>query len=160
MKGKKEKKDYDQNIGLHEVFLESVPTALIITVISIIACKSILIIFVTVSRVDCYHYTTLCQLDSVVTGVIQGQSSISKLFVGENWYVGFFEFLITFSLSVFSASLGLAKCLKNGVARPIGDGGCLDGLLSCRHLLAFFACGLCLVARAVCLGIVALVRNH
>ena len=33
MKGKKEKKDYDQNIGLHEVFLESVPTALIITVI-------------------------------------------------------------------------------------------------------------------------------
>ena len=27
------KKDYDQNIGLHEVFLESVPTALIITAI-------------------------------------------------------------------------------------------------------------------------------
>ena len=55
------------------------------------------------------------------------------------------EFLITFFLSVFSASLGLAKCLKNGVARTIGDGGCLDGLLSCRHLLAFFACGLSLV---------------
>ena len=35
MKGKKEKKDYDQNIGLHEVFLESVPTALIITVIGV-----------------------------------------------------------------------------------------------------------------------------
>ena len=35
MKGKKEKKDYDQNIGLHEVFLEAVPTALIITVIGV-----------------------------------------------------------------------------------------------------------------------------
>ena len=35
MKGKKEKKDYDQNIGLHEVFLESVPTALIITCIGV-----------------------------------------------------------------------------------------------------------------------------
>merc|ERR1711988_1470146 len=31
VKGKKEKKEFDQNIGLHEVFLESVPTALIIT---------------------------------------------------------------------------------------------------------------------------------
>merc|ERR1711988_1318190 len=64
------------------------------------------------------------------------------------------EFIITFFLSWFSASLGLAKCLKNGVARTIGDEGCLDGLLSCRHLLAFFACGLSLVARGVCLGIV------
>ena len=30
MKGKKEKKEFDQNIGLHEVFLESVPTTLIL----------------------------------------------------------------------------------------------------------------------------------
>ena len=35
VKGKKERKDYDQNIALHEVFLESVPTALIITVIGV-----------------------------------------------------------------------------------------------------------------------------
>ena len=33
MKGKKEKRDYEQNIGLHEVFLEAVLTALIITCI-------------------------------------------------------------------------------------------------------------------------------
>ena len=45
MKGKKEKKEFDQNIGLHEVFLESVPTALIITVIFVKAFgKNILII--------------------------------------------------------------------------------------------------------------------
>ena len=61
MKGKKKKKEFDQNIGLHEVFLESVPTALIITVIGVkaYASKNILIKFVTLSRVDCYHYTTL-----------------------------------------------------------------------------------------------------
>ena len=64
------------------------------------------------------------------------------------------EFFTTYATSIISASLGLAKCLKNGVARPIGPGGCLDGLLSCRHLLAFFGCGLCLVARGACLGIV------
>ena len=33
MKGKKDKKDYAQNIGLHEVFLEAMPSALIIAVI-------------------------------------------------------------------------------------------------------------------------------
>ena len=51
MKGKKEKKDYDQNIGLHEIFLESVPTTLIIFFIFVKAGKNILIILVTVSRV-------------------------------------------------------------------------------------------------------------
>ena len=68
-------------------------------------------------------------------------------------------FILTFSLSVFSASLGLAKCLKSGVARTISAGGCLDGLLSARHLLAFFACGVCLVARGLCLGLVSFVSN-
>ena len=58
MKGKKEKKDYDQNIGLHEVFLESVPSALIITVIFITAGMNDRIIFESVSHVDCYQYTT------------------------------------------------------------------------------------------------------
>ena len=64
------------------------------------------------------------------------------------------EFMTTYATSIISASLGLAKCLKNGVARPIGPGGCLDGLLSCRHLLAFFASGFCLGARGACLGLV------
>ena len=90
--------------------------------------------------------------------IIDGDGTIIRVIGG-----GFIEFFITFSLSVFSASLGLAKCLKNGVARPIGDGGLLDGLLSARHLLAFFACASCLVARAVCLGFVTdpiYVSNH
>ena len=33
VKGKKLKKEYDQNIGLHETFLEAVPTTLVLTVI-------------------------------------------------------------------------------------------------------------------------------
>ena len=85
-----------------------------------------------------------------------------NIILGDGTFIdGLTEFLITFSLSVFSASLGLAKCLKNGVARTIGDGGCLDGLLSCRHLLAYFACGLCLGAKGACLGFVSTgVSNH
>ena len=145
MKGKKEKKDYDQNIGLHEVFLESVPSALIIFVIWLKAFGTeILMIFVTMSR-----------LDNVVTG--GGLDNI--IFVDGIFIDGHSEFYITFSLSVFSASLGLAKCLKNGVARPIGDGGCLDGLLSARHLLALIICGICLFARAACLDCLGYVTN-
>ena len=164
MKGKKEKKDYDQNIGLHEVFLESVPTVLIVTVIFWLSCKNILI-FETVSRVDFHRNTILCLLYNIVT---VNDRSLDDIMFGEGTFIkgtdynpgGFDEFLIAFFLSVFSASLGLAKCLKNGVARPIGDGGCLDGLLSCRHLLAFFACALCLVARGAGLGIVTGVSDH
>ena len=71
MKGKEEKKDYDQNIGLHEVFLESVPTVLIILVIFIRALgKNILMIFVTVSRVDCYHTQLGINLIIILQGAL------------------------------------------------------------------------------------------
>ena len=58
MKGKKEKRDFDQNIGLHEVFLESVPTALIITVIGVKGelmggKKYFQLVFVTIDSVTC-----------------------------------------------------------------------------------------------------------
>ena len=47
------------------------------------------------------------------------------------------QFLITFLLSLLSASFGLAKCLKNGVAGTFKHGGVLDGLCSVQFLLAF-----------------------
>ena len=50
-------------------------------------------------------------------------------------------FCITFSLSVFSSSFGLAKCLKTGVAGTFQHGGVLDGLCSAQFLLAFFGKG-------------------
>ena len=62
------------------------------------------------------------------------------------------EFFTTYAISIFSASLGLAKCLKNGVARPIAPGGPLDGLLSGKFLLAFLASGFGLVARGFCIA--------
>ena len=51
------------------------------------------------------------------------------------------QFLITFLLSIFSASFGLAKCLKNGVAGTFQPGGVLDGLCSVQFLLAFLGKG-------------------
>ena len=53
----------------------------------------------------------------------------------------FTQFWITFSLSIFSASFGLAKCLKTGVAGTFQHGGVLDGLCSAQFLLAFLGKG-------------------
>ena len=50
-------------------------------------------------------------------------------------------FPITFSLSLFSSSFGLAKCLKTGVAGTFQHGGVLDGLCSAQFLLAFLGKG-------------------
>ena len=63
------------------------------------------------------------------------------------------EFATTYTVSIISAALGLAKCLKNGVARPIAPGGTLDGLLTGKFILAFLASGSGLVVRALCFGL-------
>ena len=76
------KRIFDQNIGLHEAFLEALPTTLIITAI---------------------------------------WDSASGYNTDE-------EFTLAFFTSVITATLGLARCLKNGVARPLGPGGCLNGV--------------------------------
>ena len=66
--------------------------------------------------------------------------------------VAYAEFLTTYSTTIISAALGVTKCLKNGVARPIAPGGPLDGLLSGKFLLAFLASAGGLVARGACIG--------
>ena len=48
----------------------------------------------------------------------------------------------------------MAKVMKVGVTRTIGFGGPLDGLLSSRFIVAFFACGLVLVSRGLIFGLV------
>ena len=63
------------------------------------------------------------------------------------------EFLSTYIISVISASLGLAKCLKNGVARPIAPGGPLDGLLTGKFLAALGACAEVLMLRGGCIAL-------
>ena len=110
--GMKMKRKYEEDIGLHETFLEAVPTALILTLIWVSPGK-----------------------DSLQEVIFDGHIVAPTLF------------LLTYSLSCFSASLGLAKCLKTGVARPISPGGPLDGLFSGRFILALIASASCLVVR-------------
>ena len=91
-------------------------------------------------------------MDTIVTGA----NSLGNIIFNEDSaiYNAQAEFFTTYATSIISASLGLAKCLKNGVARPIGPGGRLDGLLSSRHLLTFFASGLCFLAKIFSAGYV------
>ena len=63
------------------------------------------------------------------------------------------EFFATYFISVTSAALGLAKCLKNGVARPIAPGGPLDGLLTGKFLAALGACAEVLMLRGGCIAL-------
>ena len=70
------------------------------------------------------------------------------------------EFSTTYAISIISAALGLAKCLKNGVARPIAPGGPLDGLLTGKFLLAFLASAGMLVARGICIGFAVDMVSH
>ena len=94
------------------------------------------------------------QFKDNLSGAEGDKKLASSVFGAGTFTDGRIEFILTLSLSVFSASLGLAKCLKNGVAKSIGGGGCLDGLLSARYLLALFMCAACLVSRGSCLGFV------
>ena len=64
------------------------------------------------------------------------------------------EFLTTYVISIISAALGLAKCLKNGVASPIAPGGTLDGLLTGKFLVALLSSAAGLVARGGCIGVI------
>ena len=63
------------------------------------------------------------------------------------------EFFTTYGISIISAALGLSKCLKNGVARPIAPGGPLDGLLSGKFLLALLASVVVLAVRGACIAL-------
>ena len=65
------------------------------------------------------------------------------------------EFLTTYAISIISAALGLAKILKNGVARPIAPGGGLDGLLSGKFLTGFLASAAALVTKGLCIAFIA-----
>ena len=78
--------------------------------------------------------------------------SLRKFGVPPSSVVAEYEFFTTYAISVISAALGLAKILKNGVARPIAPGGPLDGLLSGKFLLVFLATAGVLVARGICIG--------
>ena len=115
--------------------MESVPSAFIITVIWILAGEKINTIFGN-------------KLISFVTGPFGDKSLFNIIFNRESpslftrifglspsEEVAVAEFFTTYAISIISAALGLAKCLKNGVARPIAPGG-----ESPRNYLRKFSC--------------------
>ena len=88
---------------------------------------------------------------------ISDDSSLEMIILNPNSAIlspgsAYAEFIITYHISVISAALGLAKCLKNGVARPIAPGGALDGLLTGKFLLVFMASGWTLVTKGLCIA--------
>jgi len=124
------KKIYESKISLHEVFLEAVPTSFIYTFLFVRAYVG---------------HSNDAGLDTILFGDISDlQAEVL--------------FFITFSSSVFSASLGLAKCLKVGVAKTISSSGPLDGLLNSRFLIAMVASALALISKGVIIGFI--VINH
>ena len=65
----------------------------------------------------------------------------------------FIEFYTKYAIAIISAALGLAKCLKNGVARPIAPDGPLHGYLTGKFFLGFLASAVGLVARGTSISL-------
>ena len=152
--GKKKNKIFEQDLGLLETCLESVPSALIITVIWVRATGENLNKIFSV-EINIILFVTEIK-DGGLSNIIFNPDSHSLFtrifFLPPTYGVALTEFLKTYAISIISAALGLAKCLKNGVARPIGPSGALDGLLSGKFILAFLACGGVLVTRGFCIA--------
>ena len=117
------KRHFENLIGATEVFIEATPSVLIQIVI-------------------------FMRIDSSLYAILTPQKSWWHLGVDGDTILA-----LTFATSILSASFGLAKSLKLGVCRTMGDGGTLDGLLSPRFLLAVLSCGAALVTKGVMLGI-------
>ena len=92
-KGMREKKHLERNLMENEIFTEAVPTALIMTFLMV------------VNKIGC-----------LLEGYC-GHNADAVLVIGEPGSAGLYLFLVSFSTSVLSAGLGLAKCLKVGVCQ-------------------------------------------
>ena len=93
LKGVREKKHLERNLMENEIFTEAVPTALIMTFLMV------------VNKIGC-----------LLEGYC-GHNADAVLVIGEPGSAGLYLFLVSFSTSVLSAGLGLAKCLKVGVCQ-------------------------------------------
>ena len=68
-----------------------------------------------------------------------GFDDLRLLLIGASGSADEMMFYFTFTVSLLSAGFGLAKCLKVGPARNIGEGGTLDGFLGGRFLAVFLS---------------------
>ena len=149
--GKKKKKIFDQELGLLETCLESVPSTYIITVIWFSAFNGENLD--TIFPINLIVFVTAKSSDDSLPSIIFNQDS-PTLFTGIFGGIPTDEFFTTYTISIISAALGLAKCLKNGVARPIAPGGTLDGLLTGKFLVAFLASAVVMVTRGFCIAFI------
>ena len=141
MNGIKEKRRFDREVSELEVFAEAVPTTMILTFL-------------------------------MVQGVVnEGDpsrlppGSLGALLIGENycfedrtltqgicsnWYVSpdYYLFFVSYSTSILSSSMGLAKCLKIGPCRILAD----SGLCTSRFALLFFSMCFTLDSKGLALG--------
>ena len=128
--GDKEKKLFERELHLTEVFVESVPTVLILT----------------------HFLSTNWEHEVLFKNRTPAVSLWEKTQI-----VRFYTF---FSISVFSAAFGLAKCLKVGVCRTMGEDGLFGGLLSGRFLLAMLASITVLILKGLTLTTVCISFNR
>ena len=121
-KAMEKKKKMERDVAEMEVFVEAVPTTMVMTFLMVRAVFS-------KNREDGF----------VIKGVPGSQQE--------------YLFFFTFATSVLSASFGLAKNLKVGPCRVLGEGGALGGLATPRFLLLSLACGATLTAKGAALGV-------
>ena len=143
-KGLAKKRKFERELSEMEVFLEAVPVTYILTY---------QLMTTTVFAVN----------ESQWKDSEMGGRAVRMIF-GPDWLGSFPKtwlppndmlfFLVTYGTSMISASLGMAKALKVGPCRVLGDKGLLRGFLTQRFLLLFFACFFTLVGKAIFLVLV------
>jgi len=122
-RGLKKKRHLERDVIQLEVFYESVPSMLVMTYLLVRASY-----IGTEGRELIFNVGNLGSFDSVL-------------------------FLVGFSSSIITSSLGLAKNLKVGPCRILPEQKrYLGGLLSPRFVLIFFACGFTLLGKGVALA--------
>jgi len=134
-KGLAKKRIYEREISEVEIFTEAVPTALLLT------------FWLFTAQVDCSQY--IRQVISLGDNTFYTSNDVcpTSILIFGPTHDDLIKFLFTFAISILSASLGLAKCLKVGPCRVLGEGGALGGLCAPRFILLVLAMGFTLVGK-------------
>ena len=142
-KAVEEKRRYEREVSEIEVFTEAVLSTL---VSSYLMQKALLDKCSSTTGTESGQSS--CGLSSRVGGDEQ------NLITGAKYSLDYYMFFVAFSTSIMSASLGMAKVLKVGPCRILGEGGPLGGLGAPRFLLLLVTMGVTLGGKGFILAIV------
>jgi hypothetical protein len=115
-----------------EVFAESVFTVLVMT-------------FLMVMGLKVKEGTGKGQAGALIIGEYYWDYETGTQHISHDIYLFFFSY----SISILSASLGLAKTLKTGPCKTLGEGGAVGGLCTGRFILLTLSMGITLVAKGL-----------